>query len=172
MSIKKNCIDLPKEGRILRLIVVLIALTAASARPSKKEESVMTDAELTVPDSLTGPQEGVNAASSKTRLEIGLDRDCDECHHTNFGDKAWLGFNVYDNAFAFNSPWDKSKLKFEEKPSTNEVMSYQLIYDKISLENSLATKATVSGSYFVFSMSASASYAQSTLSTSTSTSVE
>eukprot|EP01135_Chromosphaera_perkinsii_P009781 Nk52_evm3s1892 gene=Nk52_evmTU3s1892 len=176
MFIKGINFAIPKEGSLagvlFRLTIVLIALALVTARPSKKQVGMMTDVELTVPDSINGLQDSVNASSPKAHLEIVLNRANPECNPAYFGEKTWIGFNVYDNTFAPNSPWDKSKLKFEDNPSSNNFMSSHLIYDSASLENSLRTKTEVSASYMVFSMSASAEYARSTHVTSTSTSVD
>eukprot|EP01135_Chromosphaera_perkinsii_P004279 Nk52_evm7s274 gene=Nk52_evmTU7s274 len=167
----------PRNGGILssvllQMTIVLIALAVATAKPSESADDKLTEADVIVPDPVEGAEGTINAPSASVFINIGINRDNPQCNPAFFGENTWLGFNVYDDKFLPNSPWDKSKLKFDDKPSSYSNAEYTIIFDDVSLQKSLEVKSEMTGSYMIFSMTSSVDYAYSSQSTSTSTSVD
>eukprot|EP01135_Chromosphaera_perkinsii_P005114 Nk52_evm1s317 gene=Nk52_evmTU1s317 len=122
-----------------------------------------------LPVTSSSPSSGRNLKDTKDFITVALDSSSPDSAY--FGPNSWISYDIFEQQFILESPWDSARLKYTEAPSSESIQRYLLIYDKQTLENSMDVASEMAGSIYGFAVNGAVEYAKNTQTSSESTSV-
>eukprot|EP01135_Chromosphaera_perkinsii_P011342 Nk52_evm22s2377 gene=Nk52_evmTU22s2377 len=142
---------------------------SSPSSPSTDDSS--SESDDVTPESFFSPSPSLHTSLGDTKDFVTVALDSTSPDPAYFGPNSWISYNIFDQQFVLESPWDSAKLKYTESASGDSIQRYLLIYNKETLENSMEVSSEMVGSIYGFTVHGAVEYAKNTQTSSQSTSV-